>query len=165
MVTSKAVIKALKEIFARLGIQDEVVSDNGPKFSSAEFEVSTKTWSFSQVTSSPTHGQSDGKVQSAVKTVKRPFKKCQESGHSEHLSLLDWRNTLSESAQAQYSTWWGVDAKLCSVLLEPYQCLATTRRKKHERWWQQRNSSDFTTTETQSHSSLLEKLLGCDFNL
>ena len=29
-VTSKPVIKALKEIFARIGIPDEVVSDNGP---------------------------------------------------------------------------------------------------------------------------------------
>ncbi|KAK2549537.1 Endogenous retrovirus group K member 19 Pol protein [Acropora cervicornis] len=103
-VTSKAVIKALKEIFARLGIPDEEVSDNGPQFSSAEFEVFTKTWSFSHVISSPTHGQSDGKVQSPVKTVKRLFTKCQESGHSEHLALLDWRNTPSESAQAQHST-------------------------------------------------------------
>jgi len=79
-----------------LGIPDEVVSDNGPQFSCAEFEVLMKTWSFSHVTSSPTHSQSDGKVQSAVKAVKRLFMKCQESGHSEHLALLDWLNTPSE---------------------------------------------------------------------
>ena len=30
-VTSKAVIKAIKEIFAIFGIPDEVVSDNGPR--------------------------------------------------------------------------------------------------------------------------------------
>lgn len=82
-------IKAVKEIFARLGIPEEVVSDNGPQFSPAEFEVFSKTWSFSYVTSSPTHGQLDGKVQSAVKTIKRLFTKCKESGHSEHLALLD----------------------------------------------------------------------------
>ena len=83
-VTSKAVIKALKEIFARFGIPDEVVSDNGPQFSSAEFAVFAKTWSFAHVTSSPTHAQSNGKAESAVKTVKRLFTKCQESGHSEY---------------------------------------------------------------------------------
>ena len=58
-VTSKAVIKALKEIFARFGIPDEVVSDNGPQFSSAEFAVFGKTYifGFAHVTSSPTHAQ------------------------------------------------------------------------------------------------------------
>jgi len=96
MVTSKAVIKALKEIFARFGIPDKVVSDNGPQFSSAEFAVFAKTWSFAHVTSSPTHAQSNGKAESAVKTVKRLFTKCQESGHSEYLALLDWPNTPSQ---------------------------------------------------------------------
>ena len=56
-VTSKSAIKALKEIFARFGIPDEGVSDNGPQFSSAEFAVIAKTWSFAHVTSSPTHAQ------------------------------------------------------------------------------------------------------------
>ena len=31
-----------------------------------------------------------------LKTVKRLFKKCQESGESEYLALLDWRNTPTE---------------------------------------------------------------------
>ena len=96
MVTSKAVIKPLKEIFARFGIPDEVVSDNGPQFSSAEFAVFTKTWSFAHITSSLTHAQSNGKAESTVKTVKRLFTKCQESGQSEYLAFLDWRNTPSE---------------------------------------------------------------------
>ena len=95
-VTSKAVIKALKEIFARFDIPDEVVSDSGPQFSSAEFAVYAKTWSFDHVTSSPTHVHSNGKAENAVKTVKRLFTKCQESGHSEYLALLDWRNTPSQ---------------------------------------------------------------------
>ena len=48
------------------------------------------------MTSSLTHAQSNGKAESAVKTVKRLFTKCQESGHSEYLALLDWRNTPSQ---------------------------------------------------------------------
>lgn len=66
----------MKETFAKFGIPDEVVSDDGPQFSSAEFEVFAKTWSFAHVTSSSTHTQSDGKVESAVKTVERLFTKC-----------------------------------------------------------------------------------------
>ena len=55
-----------------------------------------KTRSFAHVTSSPTHAQLNGKAESAVKTVKRLFTKCQESGLSEYLALLDWRNTPSQ---------------------------------------------------------------------
>jgi hypothetical protein len=40
--------------------------------------------------------QSNGKVENAVKTVKRLFTKCREAGQSEYLALLDWRNTPSE---------------------------------------------------------------------
>ena len=34
-----------------------------------------------------------GKSENAVKTVKRLFKKCRDSGESEFKALLDWRNT------------------------------------------------------------------------
>ena len=47
-------------------------------------------------TSSPRYPQSNGKAENAVKTVKRLFKKCQASGQSEYLALLDWRNTPTE---------------------------------------------------------------------
>ena len=45
------------------------------------------------VASSPHYPQSNGKAENAVKTVKRLFTKCQESGQSEFLALMDWRNT------------------------------------------------------------------------
>ena len=90
------VIKPLKEMFARYGVPDTVVSDNGPQFASAEFSRFSKQWKFEHVTSSPRYPQSNGKAKNAVKTVKRLFKKCEESGTSEFLALLDWRNTPSE---------------------------------------------------------------------
>ena len=48
------------------------------------------------MTSSLTRAQSNGKAESALKAVKRLFTKCQESGHSEYLALLDWRNNPSQ---------------------------------------------------------------------
>lgn len=95
-VTTRGVSKALRTMFARYGVPNELITDNGPQFASAEFAVFAKSWGFDHVTSSPRYPQSNGKAENAVKTVKRLFTKCRESGQSEYLALLDWRNTPSE---------------------------------------------------------------------
>ena len=50
----------------------------------------------SHVTSSPRYPQSNGKVENAVRTIKRLFTKCQHANQSEFQALLDWRNTPTE---------------------------------------------------------------------
>ena len=95
-ITTFGVTRALKIMFSRYGVPDMLVSDNGPQFSSKEFSLFSKTWGFHHTTSSPHYPQSNGKAENAVKTVKRLFTKCHESGQSEYLALLDWRNTPSE---------------------------------------------------------------------
>ena len=50
---SHEVIRALKAIFARDGIPEELRSDNGPQYASAEFTNFTKEWGFRHTTSSP----------------------------------------------------------------------------------------------------------------
>ena len=95
-VTSRRVIREMKATFARYGITDIVVTDNGHQFPSAEFAVFAKTWMFTHKTSSPYHPQSNGKAENAVKTVKWLFTKYQESHQSAFSALLDWRNTPTE---------------------------------------------------------------------
>ena len=94
--TTKSVCKVLKTLFACYGVPDMLVTDNGPQFSSAELAIFTKVWDFHHQTSSPHYPQSNGKAENAVKTIKRLFTKCRESGQSEFRALLDWRNTPSE---------------------------------------------------------------------
>ena len=94
--TTSGVTKALKAMFARYGSPSVLVSDNGPQFGSTEFATFAKTWRFEHHTSSPHYPQSNGKAENAVKTVKRLFTKCRESGQSEFFALLDWRNTPTE---------------------------------------------------------------------
>ena len=72
LLNTKAVttILKLKNHFARYGIPDQVVSDNGPQFSSKEFVDFARTWYFEHLTSSPGHSKSNGKAESGVKTAK-----------------------------------------------------------------------------------------------
>ena len=93
---SNGISKALMVMFARYGVPDSLVSDNGPQFSSEEFRKFARRWGFEHITSSPRYPQSNGKAENAVKTVKRLFTKCSESGQSEFRALLDWRNTPTE---------------------------------------------------------------------
>ena len=72
---SHEVIRALKAIFARHGIPEEVRSDNGPQYASAEFTHFAKEWGFKHTTSSPRFPQSNGEAEHAVETTKSLLKK------------------------------------------------------------------------------------------
>ena len=84
--TSKSVIMALKTIFARHGIPQVVVSDNGPQYSSRQF---AKDYTFTHVTSSPNFLQSNGQAERGVKTMKNLLKDARDP----FLSLLSYRAT------------------------------------------------------------------------
>ena len=90
------VIRKLRALFARYGIPDTVVSDNGPQFSCEEFATFAADWEFDHVTSSPTYAQSNGKAEQAVKSAKRLMKRAKRSKQDVYLSILDFRNTPSE---------------------------------------------------------------------
>ena len=91
--TCASVVKFCKEQFARYGIPDVLMSDNGPQFSCAEFTDFAKVYRFNHKTSSPYFSQSNGKVESAVKIVKSLLKKSLADDSDFMLALLDWRNT------------------------------------------------------------------------
>ena len=74
--TTRAVCKVFRALFARYGVPDILMTDNGPQFRSAEFPTFSKVWGFQHQTSSPHYPQSNGKAENAVKTVKRLFAKC-----------------------------------------------------------------------------------------
>ena len=94
--TVTAVIKKLKEQFSHHGIPETVFTDNGPQFVCREFREFEREWEFQHSTSSPLHPQSNGKVESSVKTCKLLMKKALLSKGDVHLALLEFRNTPSE---------------------------------------------------------------------
>jgi len=91
--TSVSVIRKLKAHFARHGIPEQLVTDNGPQFSSSDFLKFSIEWDFDHRTSSPRHSQSNGKAESAVKEAKKILLKCKKAGSDAFLALLDHRNT------------------------------------------------------------------------
>ena len=93
---SSNVIPFLKQQFSRHGIPDVLVIDNGPVFSSSEFTNFSSAWEFKHVTSSPTHAKSNGKAESAVKVVRKIFKKAHRDNKDPWLALLDQRNTPTQ---------------------------------------------------------------------
>jgi transposase InsO family protein len=89
---SSATTEVLKQHFSRYGIPDEVVSDNGPQFSSSEFAKFAKDYEFSHSTSSPHYPQANGQVERSVQTVKNLMRKSKDINKA----LLSYRNTSLE---------------------------------------------------------------------
>ena len=89
-------ILKLKSHFARYGIPDQVISDNGPQFTSDEFPNFSRTWDFEHLTSSPGNSKANGKAESEVKTAKRMLKKSIRAGTDPYLAVLDYRNTPTQ---------------------------------------------------------------------
>ena len=75
---------------------DVLVTDNGFQFSSSEFTTFSSTWGFKHVTSSPTQAKSKGKAESAVKVVKKIFKKAHRDNKDPWLALLNPWNTPAQ---------------------------------------------------------------------
>ena len=58
--TSPTIIQHLKSIFARHGVPESVVSDNGPQYSSNAFATFAEEYGFTHITSSPRYAQANG---------------------------------------------------------------------------------------------------------
>jgi len=90
---SATVIRKLKAQFARHGIPEVCVSDNGPQFISDEFKELSRHWGFAHMTTSPIYPRSNGKVDAAVKSAKAIMKKSRKARMDPFLALLEYRNT------------------------------------------------------------------------
>ncbi len=94
--TSDVVVHKLKHHFARHGVPDEVRSDGGPQYTSADFKTFAREWNFVHKISSPGNSKSNGAAEAAVKTAKRIMKKSFAAKEDPYIGLLNHRNTPTE---------------------------------------------------------------------
>lgn len=74
-MTATVTIEKLEEAFARFGIPDVIVSDNGTQFTSDQFKLFCSSNGIEHIRTSPFHPQSNGQAERFVDTLKRSLKK------------------------------------------------------------------------------------------
>ena len=91
-LSSNSVIAHTKSIFARHGILEVVISDNGPQFASADYRKFAQAYQFEHITSSPNYPQGNGEAERGVQIVKNLLKKSEDP----YLALMAYRSTPLE---------------------------------------------------------------------
>ena len=81
--TATLTIAALRRLFAAYGLPQQLVSDNGPQFTSDEFAVFCKMNGVKHIRTAPYHPSSNGLAERFVQT----FKKAMKAGESSQNSL------------------------------------------------------------------------------
>lgn len=95
--TTSATVDVLQTIFARNGIPEQIVSDNGPQFTSTEFKTFLDNNGIKHITTAPHYPATNGQAERFVQTFKKGLRSMREEkgSISEKLSkfLLQYRNT------------------------------------------------------------------------
>ena len=74
--TSTNTVNRLHELFARYGVVDTIVNDNGTQFTSKEFEHFCATFQVEYIRIPPYHPRSNSQAERFVDTLKRALKKA-----------------------------------------------------------------------------------------
>ena len=72
--TASKTISALREVFARYGLPQQLVSDNGPQFVAEEFSVFFHSNGVKNIRSGPYHPATNGAIERMVQTMKQYLK-------------------------------------------------------------------------------------------
>lgn len=95
--SASVVISKLREVCSRFGIPRQIVSDNGPPFTSDELKIFMRHNGIQHIFSAPYHPASNGAAENAVKICKRVIIKSIKMGLNTEVALqrylLMYRNT------------------------------------------------------------------------
>ena len=72
--TAEETVKQLRSVIARMGIPEQIVSDNGPQFIAELFQTFTRTNGIRHVTGAPYHPATNGLAERLVRSFKQALK-------------------------------------------------------------------------------------------
>eukprot|EP00731_Ephydatia_muelleri_P026502 Em0018g602a len=146
--TTQTTVDQLHSVFARWGIPQQVVSDNGPQFVSQEFDQFMSVNNIKHLKSSTSHPATNGLAEYFVQTPKQALK-YQNARHAStetspaflmigqdlhsHLHLLKpdlWGTTLKASTQQVMS----LSAAIERIFNPGEKVLVRDYRPRHSRW-------------------------------
>ena len=87
--TAPATIRVLREMFATYGLPQQLVSDNGPQFTSTEFADFLKQNGIKHIKSAPYHPSTNGAAERFVRTLKHALK-CARTDQDQHQQLMSF---------------------------------------------------------------------------
>ena len=94
--TASQTIEALQIIFSKYGLPEQLVSDNGPQFSSDEFAQFMKANGVKHIRSAPYHPSSNGLAERFVQTFKRAMKAGEKGGGSLNTGYHDFYSIIDQ---------------------------------------------------------------------
>ena len=94
-ITTTKTVQALRAMFAHWGLPEQIVSDNGPQFTSEEFKQFCGLNGIRHVLVAPYHPRSNGEAERFVKTFKLAFRAMKGEDLLKRLDqfLFSYRNT------------------------------------------------------------------------
>ena len=98
--TAQQTIEALRSLFSRYGLPEQLVSDNGTQFTSAEFTHFLKANRIKHIRSAPYHPSSNGLAERFVRTFKRSLKASEGDSKSLQHRLVEFLFNYRSTAHA-----------------------------------------------------------------
>ena len=126
---SETVINRCKKVFSQFGIPKELITDNGPEFSSHKFRSFSKTWDLLQKTDSPRYHQSKYLAERSIQAVKRTLNKAKLSSEDHFLAMLSQNSQPDQNGTLPAEKLFGHKLRTTLPSLIPFTQSITT--KKH----------------------------------